>query len=341
VTSIQDPAVAGIACLRRDALEYAQLGRTGLLVSRIVLGAWNFGKVTAEADCGAILDAALEAGVNMVDTADKYGHGASEEIVGRWLAGGAGRREKVVLATKVYGAFADWPNEGGLSARHIRRAVEDSLRRLGTDHIDLYQLHHVDRRTPWEEVWQALEVLIAHGKVIYVGSSNHAGWQLAQGQEGALRRGGLGLASEQCLYNLAERTAEQEVLPAARAYGVGTLVWSPLHGGILGGALGQYAGTGVRRLKGRGGRWLAQQRNRDQIEAFERLCMRHGHPPAEVALAWLLTRPDVTAPVVGPRTLEQFHSCLAATALTLDSQILHELEEIFPGPGPSPESFAW
>lgn len=320
-------------------MEYTHLGRTGLLVSRIVLGGWNFGKVALEESSHALLDAALGAGINCVDTADRYGRGASEEIIGRWFTKDRGRREKVVLATKVYGAFGDWPNEGRLSARHIRRAAEDSLRRLRTDYIDLYQLHHVDRATPWEEVWQAMELLVAQGKVIYVGSSNHAGWHIAQGQEAARRRNSLGLVSEQCLYTLAERTAEQEVLPAAQAYGLGVLPWSPLHGGMLGGVLAEDSEQGKRRREGRSMRWLAGHRG--QIQSYEELCARYEMAPGEVGLAWLLSRPEVTAPIIGPRTIRHLESALRAVTLELDAGMLEELDQIFPGPGPSPESFAW
>ncbi|RCG17924.1 aldo/keto reductase [Sphaerisporangium album] len=320
-------------------MQYTQLGHTGLRISSLVLGAWNFGKVTNEHDSHMILDTALEAGINVVDTANKYGRGTSEEIIGRWLALGSGRREKLMVATKVFGDFSDWPNDGRLSARHIRKAAEDSLRRLRTDHIDLYQMHHVDRCTPWQEIWQAMDILVAQGKVIYVGSSNHAGWHIAQGQESALRRHRLGLASEQCLYNLAERTAEQEVIPAARNYGLGVLAWSPLHGGMLGGILATDADPGGRRRTGRAMNSLP--RLRDQVQAYEDLCTAHSLAPAEVALAWVLSRPEITAPIIGPRTVEHLTSALRALDMKLETAVLHELDRIFPGPGPAPESFAW
>src|SRR3954470_5181532 len=219
-------------------MDYRHLGRSGLLVSPLCLGTMNFGPRTTEQDSFAIMDAALEAGINFFDTANGYGGGETEQIVGRWFAQGGGRREKVVLATKVFGNVAgDWPNDSKLSARHIRDACEASLRRLQTDHIDLYQMHHVDRGTPWEEIWQAMDLLVAQGKVTYVGSSNFAGWHIVAGIEAARRRGSFGLVSEQSLYNLAARTVELEVLPACQAYGVGVLPWSPLSGGILGGVL--------------------------------------------------------------------------------------------------------
>ncbi|MEV6317420.1 aldo/keto reductase [Streptomyces sp. NPDC051776] len=331
-------------------MKYTQLGRTGLKVSRLVLGTMNFGPVTDEADSHAIMDAALAAGVNFFDTANVYGwgenKGRTEEILGSWFAQGGERREKVVLATKVYGnmgtAGSPWPNEDKLSALNIRRAVEASLKRLGTDHIDLYQFHHIDRDTPWDEIWQAIDVLIQQGKILYAGSSNFAGWNIAQANETARRRGTTyGLVSEQCLYNLAERRAEMEVVPAARAYGLGVIPWSPLHGGLLGGAIRKEGAGGVRRGTGRSADALKNTQQREQIQAYEDLLDKHGLEPGEVALAWLLTRPGVTGPIVGPRTSGQLESALRAVELELSDELLASLDEVFPGPGPSPEAFAW
>ncbi len=213
-------------------MRYTQLGRTGLKVSRLVLGTMNFGPQTDEADSHAIMDAALDAGLNFFDTANVYGwgenKGRTEKIIGSWFAQGGGRRDKVVLATKVYGNMGPdgeaWPNHDKLSAVNIRRAVDASLKRLGTDYIDLYQFHHVDRATPFEEIWQAIDVLVQQGKILYAGSSNFPGYKIAQANEIAARRGGtIGLVSEQCLYNLAERRAEMEVIPAAQDYGLGVI----------------------------------------------------------------------------------------------------------------------
>jgi aryl-alcohol dehydrogenase-like predicted oxidoreductase len=297
------------------------------------------------------MDAALDAGINFFDTANVYGwgddKGRTEEIIGTWFAKGGGRRDKTVLATKVYGNMgaegSPWPNEDRLSALNIRRAAEASLRRLGTDHIDLYQFHHIDRNTPWEEIWQALDVLIQQGKVLYAGSSNFPGWAIARANETAARRGSLGLVSEQCLYNLYERRAEMEVIPAAQAYGLGVIPWSPLQGGLLGGVLRKQA-AGEGRTRSGGGR-TAEALNdpavRDRIQAYEDLCDKNGFEPGEVALAWLLTRPGVTGPIVGPRTREQLDSALRAAELTLPEDFLAALEEIFPGTGPAPEAFAW
>ncbi|MBZ4017129.1 aldo/keto reductase [Streptomyces purpurogeneiscleroticus] len=332
-------------------MEYTQLGRTGLKVSRLVLGTMNFGPQTDEADSHTIMDAALSAGVNFFDTANVYGwgenKGRTEEIIGSWFAKGDGRRDKVVLATKVYGNMGPdggtvWPNHDKLSAVNIRRAVDASLKRLGTDYIDLYQFHHVDRNTPWDEIWQAMDVLVQQGKILYAGSSNHAGWHIAQANETAARRGSYGLVSEQCLYNLAERRAEMEVIPAAESYGLGVIPWSPLHGGLLGGAIRkEREGGGARTTSGRAADALADPTTRAQIQAYEDACAKYDLEPGEVALAWLLTRPGVTGPIVGPRTTDQLASALRAVELTLPEELLRSLEEIFPGPGPSPEAFAW
>ncbi|MDJ0384595.1 aldo/keto reductase [Streptomyces sp. G-G2] len=284
----------------------------------------------------------------MFGTANVYGwgenKGRTEEIIGTWFAQGGGRREKTVLATKVYGNMGaegdPWPNHDRLSALNIRRAVDASLKRLNTDHIDVYQFHHVDRNTPFEEIWQAIEVLIQQGKILYAGSSNFPGWKIAQANEAAARIGRLGLVSEQCLYNLAERRAEMEVIPAAEAYGLGVVPWSPLHGGLLGGAIRKSAESG-RTASGRSAEALSNSSVRTQVQAYEDLLDKHGLEPGDVALAWLLTRPGVTGPIVGPRTPEQLASALRAVELELSQEVLDGLDEIFPGPGASPEAFAW
>ncbi|MEZ7002749.1 aldo/keto reductase [Streptomyces sp. AD55] len=330
-------------------MEYTQLGRTGLTVGRLVLGTMNFGPQTDEAGSHAIMDAALDAGINLFDTANVYGwgenKGRTEEILGSWFAQGGGRRDKVVLATKVYGNMGPdgevWPNHDKLSAVNIRRAVDASLQRLRTDHIDLYQFHHIDRATPFEEIWQAVDVLVQQGKILYVGSSNFPGYKIAQANELAARRGGtIGLVSEQCLYNLAERRAEMEVIPAARDYGLGVIPWSPLHGGLLGGVLKKQV-EGGRRASGRAAEALSDPALRARVQAYEDLCDKHGVEPGEAALAWLLTRPGVTGPIVGPRTAGQLASALRAVELELSPELLSGLDEVFPGPGPSPEAFAW
>src|SRR5439155_23968258 len=209
---------------------------------------------------------------NFFDTANVYGRhmgvGTTERIIGDWFAKGSGRRERVVIATKVWGRMGDWPNDSRLSARHIRRACEESLRRLQTDHIDLYQMHHMDRDAWWDEVWQAFDNLVQQGKVIYIGSSNFAGWHIARANEIARHRHFLGLVSEQGLYNLTERTAELEVLPAVQEYGMGFIAYSPLAGGVLAGALHKV--TEGRRAEAYSREEIDQYRS--QLERYEKLC---------------------------------------------------------------------
>jgi len=323
-------------------MKYVHLGRSGLKVSRLCLGTMNFGPLASESESFAIMDQALELGVNFFDTADVYGwelgEGITEHILGRWFAQGGGRRENVVLATKVFGRMGEWPNQSRLSALHIKRACEDSLRRLQTDHIDLYQMHHVDRQTPWEEIWQAMEQLYREGKVLYVGSSNFAGWHLAQAQEMAKQRHFLGLVSEQSLYNLNDRMIELEVIPACEAYGIGLIPWSPVARGLLAGALqpttiGRRADEDLQKTI---------EKYRPRLEAYEQLCREAGEAPAHIALAWLLQQPAVTAPIIGPRTLDQLNGTMHALELTLSKDLLQKLDHIFPGPGgPAPEAYSW
>jgi aryl-alcohol dehydrogenase-like predicted oxidoreductase len=326
-------------------VEYVHLGRTGLRVSRLCLGTMNFGPVTAQPDANVIMDRAHDKGINFFDTANVYGwgenRGLTERIVGDWFSLGGGRRERTVLATKLYGDMGDWPNDGKLSALNIRRACDASLARLQTDYIDLYQMHHVDRGTSWDEIWEAMDVLRQQGKIIYVGSSNFAGWHIAQGQEAANRRGQFGLVAEQSIYNLVERTVELEVLPAAEFYGLGVIPWSPLHGGLLGGILRkQTAGELGRSSSGRANDSLAK--HRPAIEAWEAFCDERGEAPGDVALAWLLHQLAVTAPIVGPRTTDQLDGALRALEISLDESALRRIDEIFPGPGgTAPEAYAW
>ncbi|MBJ9974221.1 aldo/keto reductase [Pseudomonas sp. S75] len=329
-------------------MNYSHLGRTGLRVSRIALGTMNFSELTDEATSFKIMDAALDAGLNFFDTADVYGgpqspdmakgYGTSEEIIGNWLAQDKSRRDKIVLGTKVYQPMETGPNDKYLSAYHIRRACEASLKRLKTDHIDLYQMHHVDRATPWEEIWQAFEQLIREGKITYVGSSNFAGWDIATAQCTAASRNLLGLASEQSLYNLTQRTIELEVIPALRHFGIGLIPWSPIGMGLMGGVLKKIA-SGRRATPG-----LQAQidKLRPQLEAYEALCDELGQTPADVALAWLLHNPVVTAAISGPRTVEQLQQNLNALSVKLSDETLTKLDEIWPGPGgEAPQVYAW
>lgn len=323
-------------------MEFTQLGRTGLKVSRLCLGTMNFGPHTEEKDSFAIMDKALDLGINFFDTANVYGwktgEGITEKIIGNWFAQSGGRREKTIIATKVFGRMGDWPNQSRLSARHIREAVEGSLKRMQTDYIDMYQMHHVDRLSPWEEIWQAMEVLVQQGKVIYVGSSNFAGWHITQAQEKAKARNFMGLVSEQSLYNLNARMVELEVIPACKEYGLGLIPWSPLAGGLLGGVLAKIE-------KGRRASENVQKeidKYRPKLEAWEQFCKEMGENPADVALAWLLKNPVVTAPIIGPRTDEQLTGALRALEIEFSEDALKKLDEIFPGPGgEAPEAYAW
>jgi aryl-alcohol dehydrogenase-like predicted oxidoreductase len=323
-------------------MEYINLGRSGLKVSRLCLGTMNFGPHTDEDQSHAIMDIALEHGINFFDTANVYGwqmgEGITEKIIGNWFSLGAGRRAKVVLATKVYGKMGGGVNDRRLSAYHVIRACEESLKRLQTDRIDLYQMHHVDRETPWEEIWQAMETLVAQGKILYVGSSNFAGWHITQAQCTSKVRHFLGLISEQCIYNLSSREVEQEVLPACRFHGLGVIPYSPLAGGLLAGALekseqGRRSSERIQRLV---------EKYRKQLKLYESFCKEIGEQPANVALAWLLHNPAVTAPITGPRTKEQLENAIKAVEIVFSDENMVQLNDIWPGPGgEAPEAFAW
>lgn len=322
-------------------MEYTYLGKAGLQVSRLCLGTMNFGRVTPEKEAYKIMDKSLEHGINFLDTANAYGgkkgEGITEKILGKWFSQDKTRRDKIVLATKVYGEIGPGINDKRLSAYHIRKACEDSLSRMKTDHIDLYQMHHVDRNTPWDEIWQALEQLIASGKIIYLGSSNFAGWDLAAACESASKRNLLGLVSEQSKYNLFNRFIEREVIPACRYYGIGIIPWSPLEGGLLGGVL---KGTGRKRrdteeIKNK------LKNNRKKIEEWEKFCEELKEEPANVALAWLMNQTAVTAPIIGPRTSTQLNKSIHALEINLDEEMLKKLDEIFPPAGIAPQYYAW
>ncbi len=323
-------------------MDYTHLGRSGLTVSRLCLGTMNFGPQTSEPDSHAVMDAAHEAGINFFDTANVYGwktgEGWTEQIIGSWFAQGGGRREKTVLATKLYGGMGDWPNQTKLSALAIRQQCDASLKRLQTDYLDVYQMHHIDRDAPWDELWEAFDVLKQQGKILYVGSSNFPGWGIAQANEQAARRHCFGLSSEQSLYNLMARTVELEVVPACEQYGLGLIPWSPLQQGVLGGIL-RKAKEG-RSVDERTQKVLAD--NLEAVTAYEAFCSELGEDPANVGLAWLLHQGVVTAPIIGPRTLQQLSGSLRAVELELDEATLARLDEIFPGPGgPAPEAYAW
>src|SRR3972149_5563965 len=322
-------------------MQYVKLGRSGLMVSRLCLGTMNFGGITPEKESFQIMNRALESGINFFDTANVYGgkkgEGITERIIGKWLEENKERRDKIVLATKVYGEMGNGINEKYLSAYHIKKACEDSLKRLKTDHIDLYQMHHIHRETPWDEIWQAMEQLIREGKILYVGSSNFAGWDIATANEEARRRKLLGLISEQSKYNLFNRNIEREMIPACNYYGVGIIPWSPLEGGLLGGV--------IKKLnKGRRNKdeiINKLKNNREQIEKWEKFCEDIGEDPASTALAWLLNQPVITSPIIGPRTLQQLETSQRALEINLTKESLSKLDAIFPPAGQSPQYYAW
>lgn len=327
-------------------MEYTHLGRSGLLVSRVGLGTMNFGDVTDKATSFHVMDAAIEHGINFFDSADVYGgpqspdmaqgYGTSEEIIGDWLKT-SGRRDEIVLATKVYQPMGVGPNDRRLSAYHIKRACEASLRRLQTDHIDLYQMHHVDRHTPFEEIWQAMEQLVTEGKITYVGSSNYAGWDVATAQLTAQHRHFLGLVSEQSQYNLTNRAIEQELIPALHHFGIGLIPWSPLAMGVLAGSAND------EKTVRRNAPEVQEQLRRftKHLTEYERLCHELGHSPAEIAQAWLLHQPVVSTLIAGARTVRHLNASVRAGSITLDADTLTELDRIWPGPGVAPQSYAW
>ena len=321
-------------------MEYRQLGKSALKVSTLCLGTMNFGPRTSEEESFAIMDDAMEAGINFFDTANQYGGrlgvGATEIIVGKWLTQNPQHREKIVLAKKVHQPMSDDVNDRGLSARHIRMACEASLKRLNVDHIDLYQMHHIDRAAPAEEIWQAMDQLISQGKITYVGSSNFPGWKIAQMNEKAQARHSLGLVSEQSLYNLVERSAELEVIPACKEYGLGVITWSPLSGGLL--ALNDDDGTGRRQSKSI--KSAAQSRS-DQLSRYGDLCKSIGETPTSVALAWLLNQGGVTSNIIGPGSRAQLASVLHVPTMQISQETLATIDEIFPPIGTAPEAYAW
>lgn len=324
-------------------MEYSYLGRSGLKVSKLCLGTMNFGPFADEQESHAIMDKALEIGINFFDTANVYGwkmgEGLTEKILGNWLAAGEGRRKQIVLATKVYGEMGKDPNESGLSKYHIIRACEESLQRLQTDRIDLYQMHHVERSTPYEEIWEAMEQLVKDGKVLYVGSSNFAGWDLAKAQSVASKRNFMGIISEQHKYSLSCRLPELEVLPSAEDHGIGIIPWSPLDGGLLGGhafdankksrTADDFSVSKIKLLK-------------KNIEDYYAFCKELGESPADVAIAWLLHNDAVTSPIIGPRNMEQLTGIIKSIEIKLTEESLNKLDEIWPGPGGSaPAAYSW
>ena len=342
-------------------MQYKKLGRTGTIVSRICLGTMNWGPHTEEKDAFRLMDMALDAGINYFDTANNYGaagtigyKGWTEEIIGRWFAQGGNRRERVVLATKLYDNMQSdrdgINNFQGLSSRKIRRHLEDSLVRLQTDHVDVYQMHHVDRHAGWEELWEAFEGAVRAGKTIHIGASNFAAWHLAKAQAAAKGRNFMGIVSTQEKYNLLCRLLELEVLPACQDFGIAFNAWSPLDGGMLNGkAFSPDAGSrGTARDKDGNFTYNAAyaEAHRAKFEAFSDLCAEIGENEAVVAMAWLLSNPGLTSVIMGPRTIQHLEVGLRATEIELSHDVKARLEEIFPGPGKrgrhfAPEAYAW
>ena len=320
-------------------MQYTNLGRTGLRVSRLCLGTMNFGPNTGEAEAFRIMDCAVEAGINFFDTANMYGgrnggaRGWTEEIIGRWFAQGGGRREKVVLATKIFEPMDD-PNDGpngagGLSAFKIRRHTDACLKRLQTDHIDLLYMHNPDPSAAWEELWASFERLTAQGKIDYVGASNFAAYQLAMAQAKADERHFLGIVCDQSKYNLLSRLPEVELIPACRALGIGFLAWGPLGGGMLSGSILKDTVSGQRSLK-YAGRLPDEMLAR--LSAYHDACADCGLTEAEASMAWLLSRPGLTAPLVGPRTVGQLEDMIRTAEITLPQELLRRMDQLFPAP---------
>ena len=334
-------------------MKYTKLGRSHMEVSKICLGTMFFGNRTAEEEAFRIMDRCLEIGINFFDTANVYGgpgiRGRSEEIIGRWFAQGDGRRDQVVLATKVYGNMADGPipNEGGgVSAYKVRKQAADSLRRLQTDHIDLYQVHHFVRGISPEEFWGTFERLVNAGQVLYMGTSNFPGWGLAKFQMQAWQRGSMGLVSEQTQYNLLNRIPELEVLPAAQEFGIGILAYMPLAGGMLAGKTQSVEGSRTRSVESEYG--IQSGQGNQQFIEFSKICREIGEKEHIVAIAWTLMRPAVHSAIVGIRTVEHLEGIERAAELDLSPEVMRRLDDIFNinhgrplRSGPAPEAYSW
>lgn len=316
-------------------MEHGYLGASGLKVSELCLGTMHFGGPCDERASRAILDAFAEAGGTFIDTADVYHGGESEAVLGRWLKNRD--RDGFVIATKVWGTTGPGPNDGGLSRKHILSAVEASLRRLGTDYIDVYYTHVYDNRTPLEETLRTLDGLVTAGKVRYLGASNLTGWQLQKSVEVARANGLVGYSALQPLYNLLDRETEWELLPVCRNEGLGLMPWSPLRGGWLSGRFrrgmdappeGSVIAEATAKGLPQGWDRYATERTWDVLDVLHDTAAALGRTPAQVALRWLLQTPGVTAPIIGPRTPEHAADSLGATAFTLDDERMARLTEV-------------
>ncbi|MBW6435682.1 aldo/keto reductase [Actinoplanes hulinensis] len=326
-------------------MEYRNVGGSGLRVSELCLGTMTFGNESDEQTSHAILDRYVEAGGNFVDTADVYAGGASEEIIGRWLA--TRRRDSLVVATKAFWSTGDGPNDNGAGRKHLIAAVHASLRRLRTDYIDLYQLHCFDETTPIEETLSTLDQLVRSGLVRHLGVSNYAAWQLQKSVDVARFRGWEPFVAAQPLYNLIDREIETELAPVCRNEGVGIIPWSPMRGGWLTGKYrrGMTAAPAGTRWEGDKQPWLGNwqdsvdERTWRVTDALIAVAEESGHTPAQVALRWLLQRPGVTAPIVGARTAEQLGDNLGATGWALDDKQLERLTAAGDQPLPYPHGY--
>ena len=332
-------------------MKYDYLGRSNLIISKVCLGTMHFGNKIEEKESFEIMDRALDMGINLFDTANIYGSppGRTEEIIGKWLSQDSTRRNKIVLASKVYQDMVRnqyVPNDDkGVSFYKIRHHLEDSLRRLQTDHIDLYQCHHLDRRVTGEEFWDAFEHFINQGKILYVGTSNFTGWALTKFQMIARQRQHLGLVSEQTMYNLLCRYSELELLPAAQDMGIGVLAYMPLAGGLLSGQKHVFEGSRSQQVEQE---YDMQIEQNNQLAAFTKICQEIGEPETVVAIAWNLANPAVTSAVVGIRSVKHLEGLNRAVELSLNTEVLGRLNEIFDinqgrrlRPAASPEAYAW
>ncbi len=333
-------------------MKYACMGRANVSVSRVCLGTMHFGVSASREEAFRIMDRALELGINFFDTANVYGRaagfGATETIIGEWLKQGGGRRDRIVLATKVFGGMGKTagPNEGpGISLYKVRKQAEDSLRRLATDRIDLYQVHHIDRRITGEELWGTFESLQQKGEVLYVGTSNFPGWGLTKYQMLARERGNLGIVSEQSMYNMLCRYPELEVIPAAGDLGIGVLPYMPLAGGLLSGKTRSEEGSRTAEVEKEYGMPVSGNR---QLEEFSRICGEIGEKAHIVAIAWVLANPAVYSTIIGIRSVKHLDGLERAADLELSPQIKTRLDELFPmnkgrplRSAPAPEAFAW
>lgn len=331
-------------------MKYTKLGRSNMTVSKVCLGTMHFGTRATEAESFKIMDRALELGINFFDTANVYGNkGGTETIIGKWFKQRAENRDRVVLATKVFGPMED-PNipnaERGVSLYKVRKHCADSLRRLQTDHIDLYQVHHIDRSISGEEWWGMFEKLVADGDILYVGTSNFPGWGLAKFQMLAWQRGFMGLISEQTQYNLLNRIPELEVLPAGKEFGIGILAYMPLAGGLLTGKLTAPAGSRTSDVEKEYHMNLGD--HNQQLVDFSKLCHDLGEKEHIVATAWTLAHPEVHSAIVGIRKVEQLDGIERAAELELGADVIAGLDEIFDinhgrplQKGPAPEAYSW